>query len=141
MESSSGSHDGVERQAAGLAGEAREHMADGVESARDRVGTLQAQLADAMDSSANVLRRRAAAMAPAGAGTPNAGAGTMEAAMPPLAAQGELVATVLEGGATWLRENDLGDLEARLMEQIEQHPVRTLGIAAAIGFLVARRTN
>ena len=94
--------------------------------------TLQEQLADALDAGAGALRRRASA-APAADGATEA---------PPageLLQQGALAATLLEQGATWVRDADLGALEGRVVEQIEQHPMRTLAIAAAVGFLVGRR--
>lgn len=126
---------------ASTASDAQNAHGSGADSARSRTGTLQAQLADALDSGANVLRQRAASLAPAESGTATAGdaSGVVEQAIPRIAAQGELAATVMERGATWIRENDLSSLEGRVLGQLEQHPVRTLGIAAALGFLVAGR--
>jgi hypothetical protein len=59
----------------------------------------------------------------------------------PIAGRGEAAAALLEQSAMWLRENDLSDIEARVTGQLEAHPVRTLAIAAAVGFPVSRRGN
>jgi len=138
VQSTSTDH-GFRERASTAVGHVRERMAGAVDSTRARVGSLQAQLADAMDSSAHVLRERAASLSQADtAGRTTSGSGTVVDA-PQFVEQGELVAGVLEGGATWLRENDLGEMEARLMQQLRTHPARTLGVAAALGFLIARR--
>jgi hypothetical protein len=110
-------------------------QSDAGETMRAKTGNLQAQLADALDSGASAIRGKAAG------GTQ--GDGTSEAASAaaaPLGDTGEVVAIAMERGAIWLRENDLSDLESRLTNQLERHPVRTLAIAAGIGFLISRRS-
>ena len=121
----------------------REQAGNAVESVRGRAGNLKGQLADALESGAGVIRQRASALAPTsqgdGAEAGTSGGSAVEQAIPRIAAQGELAANVMERGAAWLRETDLSGLEGRILGQLEEHPVRTLGIAAALGFLVAGR--
>jgi ElaB/YqjD/DUF883 family membrane-anchored ribosome-binding protein len=134
MESSQSNAPGI----ANLADSAREKL----ETARAKTGNLQAQLADVLDSSASAIRRRAEGASPGGAQGAQ-GDGTSAAAIAdavPVPETGEAVASMMERSAMWLRENDLSDLENQLTHQLEQHPVRTLAIAAGIGFLISRRT-
>lgn len=108
---------------------------------RGRTGNLQAQLADALDSGAGVIRQRASSLSAAqGTGaTEGSATNVLERVTPQVLAQGELAAKVMERGAVWLRENDLSDVEGRLVGELKQNPLRTLGIAAVLGFLVAGR--
>jgi ElaB/YqjD/DUF883 family membrane-anchored ribosome-binding protein len=103
-----------------------------VETVRAKTGNMQAGLADLLDSSAQVIRSRAAA-------SESADGATGDTAAARLAQSGEATAALLERGAMWLRENDLSDLEGRLTAQLRENPGRTLLIAAAVGFLVSRR--
>jgi ElaB/YqjD/DUF883 family membrane-anchored ribosome-binding protein len=125
--------------ASNFADSAREKRGGAAETVRATTGNLQAQLADVLDSSASAIRSRAAGatVGAQGDGT-SAAAATVDAA--PSADTGEAVAAMMERGAMWLRENDLSDLEDQLTHQLEHHPVRTLAIAAGIGFLISRRT-
>lgn len=134
---------GLEGKVAHIASDARRTLSGAADSVRARTGNLQAQLADALESGAGALRERAASLGPTAQGDgAESGPGTgsvVDQALPRLAAQGELAAGLMERGAMWLRENDLSDLEGRVLGQLEEHPVRTLGIAMALGFLVAGR--
>jgi ElaB/YqjD/DUF883 family membrane-anchored ribosome-binding protein len=137
MESSETNRSPADR-ARDVADSAREKLSDAAETVRAKTGNLQAQLAGALDSSASALRSRAgsATASTQGDGTPAAAS----AAAAPLLDTSETVASMMERGAMWLRENDLSELETQLTDQLEQHPVRTLAIAAGIGFLISRRT-
>ena len=128
-------------QAGSIAGEARASVSSAVATVRGRAGNLQAQLADALDSGAGVIRKRAGSMSAAqpGDATPGAAANVLERVTPQVVAQGELAATAMERGATWLRETDLSEIEGRIVGELEKSPLRTLGIAAVLGFLVAGR--
>jgi ElaB/YqjD/DUF883 family membrane-anchored ribosome-binding protein len=117
---------------------ARDKLGGAAETVRAKTGNLQAQLADALDSSASAIRSRAAGATQSAQGDGTSAAATVDAA--PIADTGEAVASMMERGAMWLRENDLSDLEDQLTHQLEHHPVRTLAIAAGIGFLISRRT-
>jgi hypothetical protein len=88
-------------------------------------------VADWLDSSAQAIRSRGS----------SASDGTGDAAAERLAQTGETAAALLERSAMWLRENDLSDVEARLKTQLEEHPARTLLLAAGVGFLVSRRRS
>jgi hypothetical protein len=106
-----------------------------VETVRRKTGNLQAGLADLLDSSARSIRQRGATVGDA------AGGAIGDAAAERLTQSGEAAASVLEHGAIWLRENDLSDVEARVKGQLEQHPTRTLLVAAGVGFLLSRRRS
>ena len=128
-------------QALSTTGEGRTPVGSAVDSVRGRAGHLQAQLADALDSGASVIRERATSLSAAAHADASGGSTSpvIERFSPQVLAQGELAANVMERGATWLRENDFSDLEARLVSELKQNPMRTLGIAAVVGFLVAGR--
>jgi glycosyltransferase A (GT-A) superfamily protein (DUF2064 family) len=121
--------------AKGAAGELQEKVtekvSDAVEVVRGKTGNMQATVADWLDSSAQALRSRGS----------SASEGTGDAAAERLVQTGETAAALLERSAMWLRENDLSDVEARLKTQLEEHPARTLLLAAGVGFLVSRRRS
>jgi hypothetical protein len=104
-----------------------------VESVRGRTGNMQASIADLLESSAQVIRSRGARANDVAGGALGDGAAER------LARSGEVTAAVLERGAMWLRENDLSDVEARVTNQLREHPTRTLLVAAGIGYLLSRR--
>ncbi len=108
-------------------------LSDAIDTARAKTGSMQAGLADLLDSSAQVIRSRGVAASDA-AGT-TVGDGAAER----LAQSGETTAAVLERGAMWLRENDLSDVEARVTSHLKKNPTQSLLIAAGIGFLLSRR--
>lgn len=108
-------------------------ISDAMETARAKTGNMQAGLADLLDSSAQVIRKRGAAASDA------AGTAVGDGAAERLAQSGEATAAVLERGALWLRENDLSDVEARVTSHVKKNPTQTLLIAAGIGFLLSRR--
>ena len=108
-------------------------ISDAMETARVKTGNMQAGLADLLDSSAQVIRKRGAAASDA------AGSAVGDGAAERLAQSGEATAAVLERGALWLRENDLSDVEARVTSHVKKNPTQTLLIAAGVGFLLSRR--
>jgi ElaB/YqjD/DUF883 family membrane-anchored ribosome-binding protein len=135
---SSSATDGVAgaKAAAGeLQEKVTEKVSDAVEVVRGKTGNMQATVADWLDSSAQAIRSRGSSAADAADG----GAG--DAAVQQLAQTRERAAALLERSAMWLRENDLSDVEARLKTQLEEHPARTLLLAAGVGFLVSRRRS
>ena len=99
-----------------------------LEAVRGATGNAQATLADTLDAGATALRDRL--------GTPNAGGVRAR-----LGAAGGAVATRLESGALWLRENDITDLKELLGHQLENHPGRTALIALGIGVLIGRASK
>lgn len=108
-------------------------LSGAMETAREKAGSMQAGLADLLDSSAKVIRSRGVS-----AGQAAASAGGQDGAER-LAQSGEATAAVLERGAMWLRETDLSDVEARITSHVKKNPTQTLLIAAGIGFLLSRR--
>jgi ElaB/YqjD/DUF883 family membrane-anchored ribosome-binding protein len=100
---------------------------------RGKTGNMQAELADLLESSARVIRSRGTAA------SESAGVVVGDAAAERLVQSGEATAEVLERSAMWLRENDLSDIEARVTTELQEHPARTLLVAAGIGFLLSRR--
>jgi len=48
------------------------------------------------------------------------------------------VATRMERTAGWLRGGDLGDLGEAIVEQVQDHPTRTLLITLGVGYLLGR---
>jgi hypothetical protein len=119
--------------AADLRERVTERVSGAMDSVRARSGNMQAGLADLLESSAQAIRSRGPSAADAAGGAVGDGAAER------LVQTGEATADLLERGAMWLRENDLSDIEARVTNQLERHPARTLLVAAGIGFLLSRR--
>ena len=99
-----------------------------LEAVRGATGNAQATLADTLDAGASALRDRL--------GRPNEGGVRAR-----LGAAGDAVATQLESGALWLRENDITDLKELLGHQLANHPGRTALIALGIGVLIGRASK
>jgi|1185.fasta_scaffold29872_1 hypothetical protein len=102
-----------------------------LDTVRGVTGNVQATLADTLDAGASALRERF--------GT--SGASPNEGVRARLGAAGGAVATRLESGALWLRENDVSDLKELLGHQLEHHPGRTALIALGIGVLIGRSSK
>ena len=130
-----------------LASAAKARLSETTAAIRGKTGNLQARLADFLESTAEVVRRRAEdakSLTTDASDVDDTAIGSAlptvaERLVPQVAERGEAAAVLLEQSAMWLRENDLSDIEARVTAQLEAHPVRTLAIAAAVGFLVSRR--
>ena len=106
------------KSVAGQAVETVEERAEAVvDTVRGTTGNAQATLADAFDSSAQMVRERV----PGG--------------------PGEAVAGGLESAALWLRETDLSDPAAVLRQQLREHPGRTAALALVAGILIGRATT
>ena len=108
---------------------AMESAGSALETVRGVTGNAQATLADTLDAGASALRDRL--------GTPHNDSGIRAR----LGAAGGAVASRLESGALWLRENDVTDLRALLGHQLENHPGRTALIALGIGVLIGRASK
>ena len=128
---------GLQERLRSAGSDARESVSNLTEASRARTGNMQAQFADFLDNAAESLRKQSESMRPADSG-PDFG-GALSAVAPQIASSEAAVAGVLAGSASWLRENDLSDIEVRITEQVQEHPVRTLAIAAAVGFLISRK--
>jgi hypothetical protein len=149
-------------EASTVVGGVKEKVSGALTSARGAAGNMQTSLANALESGAAALRQRTAALGGGvavgseDAATPGLASGTAAdvgsaigraegqviAAVAPRAAEtGDVVASLMERGASWLREADLSELEGHITTQVKQYPVRTLAIAAGIGLLLARRRD
>jgi len=99
-----------------------------LEAVRGVTGNAQATLADTLDAGASALRERL--------GAPND-----SGVRGRLGAAGGAVASRLESGALWLRENDITDLRELLGHQLANHPGRTALMALGIGVLIGRASK
>ena len=133
METNAVAGDGPTGGAADLKERLTERVSGTVDTVRAKTGNMQAGLADLLESSAQAIRSRGVSAADSASGAVGDGAAER------VAQTGEATADVLERGAMWLRQNDLSDIEARVTRQLEEHPARTLLVAAGIGFLLSRR--
>jgi hypothetical protein len=116
-----------------VGGELKERAGGALETVHAQVGDLQATVADALDSGADVIRRRVIPRSrkPAVRGGARAR----------LTSAGEAVAGSLEQSAYWLRENDMGDLGAFLRQQLRDHPGRTALVALGLGIMIGRSSK
>ena len=103
-----------------------------LETVRGVTGNVQATLADTLEAGASGLRERLGTSER----SPNDSGVRAR-----LGAAGGAVATRLESGALWLRENDVTDLRELLEHQLEHHPGRTALIALGIGILIGRSSK
>ena len=106
--------------------------AGALEAVRGVTGNVQATLADTLDAGASALRDRLGASDR----LPND-----RGVRARLGAAGGAVANRLEGGALWLRENDITDLRELIGHQLERHPGRTALVALGIGILIGRSSK
>jgi hypothetical protein len=126
---------GEPTQSTGAGGSMRQPTAEQVREAREKSADFKSSLADKLEVGADQLRsktrqgaeRVAAASADLGA-----------AATQRLGNYSDTVATGMERTAGWLRRRDLGDIGDAIVEQVQEHPVRTLLVTLAIGFFVGR---
>ena len=126
---------GESAQSAGPGGPTRQTTTEPLRDAREKATDLKSSLADKLETSADQLRsktrqgaeRVAAASADLGA-----------AATQRLGDVSDTVASGMERTAGWLRRRDLGDIGDAIVDQVQEHPVRTLLVTLAIGYLVGR---
>ena len=120
-----------------LAGSAKDRLADVGATARERAGHLRTNLADALESSADKLRRRA------GEAGGQFGGATGSATVP-LADEEHMgqVAGKVAGGmdatAEWIRDIDVEGMKLGIERQVKEHPGRTLLIAIGLGYLIGK---
>jgi hypothetical protein len=122
-------------QPTGTSGPARQSTTEPLRDVREKAADLKSSLADKLETGADRLRSRtrqgaervAAASADLGA-----------AATQRLGNYSDTVATGMERTAGWLRRRELGDIGDAIVEQVQEHPVRTLLVTLAVGYLVGR---
>jgi hypothetical protein len=130
---------GMADRARDIAGVTREKLVDVGNTVRDRAGTLKDSLADALESGADKLRSRGAAVTP-GSPTLAGETGTTNIATADGRAVdvSQKVATGMQATADWLRETDLDGLKTSVERQVKEHPGRTLLIAVGLGYLLGK---
>ena len=127
---STGAAEGVGDRARELAGGARERLADGASTLRERASGAKNSLADMLEAGANRLNNQ-------GGSTQLSGSSTGA-----LASDGgnrlAAVAGGLQGSADWLREADIDGMRQGVENQVRTNPGRTLLIAAGLGYLLGK---
>jgi hypothetical protein len=126
---------GGEPTQSAASGSMRQPATEPLREVRDKATDFKSSLADKLEIGADQLRsktrqgaeRVAAASADLGA-----------AATQRLGNYSDTVATGMERTAGWLRRRDLGDIGDAIVEQVQEHPVRTLLVTLAIGYFVGR---
>jgi ElaB/YqjD/DUF883 family membrane-anchored ribosome-binding protein len=133
----SGDQGGLADRAKNIAGSAGERLADVGSTVKERAGTLKNSLADALESSAEKLRKRSAAGAQvAGASGTGSSVGVIEDSR--VAGATNQLAGGLQASADWLREADLDGLKSGMERQVKEHPGRTLAVAVGLGYLLGK---
>jgi ElaB/YqjD/DUF883 family membrane-anchored ribosome-binding protein len=126
---------GLTDRARDIAGDAGDKLADVGTSMRDRAGTLKHTIADALESSAERLRRQGSGATLAGATAGTADTVTEGGALTQTSQQ---LAGGLQGAADWIRDADLDGLKAGIEKQVKEHPGRSLAIAIGVGYLLGK---
>ncbi len=126
---------GMKDRARDLAGNAQEKLADVGSTMRERAGNLKDSLADALETGADRLRQRGQGGQLAG----STGTGGMAVTGDGRVGQvTDRVAGGMDATADWLRDADLDGLRTSIEQQVKDHPVRTLLIAAGLGYLLGK---
>ena len=128
---------GIADRARNIAGSAQEKLADVGSSVRERAGTMKNSLADALSSGADRLRQRGTSSPAPLAGATDAGSVAVEADGRTTQVTNK-VAGGMDATADWLREADLAGLRTSIEGQVQEHPGRTLLIAAGLGYLLGK---
>jgi ElaB/YqjD/DUF883 family membrane-anchored ribosome-binding protein len=129
---------------AGMADDARSRVQEGAAGGRqtspagqvrDKATEIKTTVADKLESGADRLRQRTREGAQrVASATAEAGA----AATQRLEDYSDTVATRMERTAGWLRRGEIGDLGDTIVQQVQEHPARSLLIAASVGYLLGR---
>jgi hypothetical protein len=102
---------------------------------REKAAELKTTLADKLEAGADTLRYRTRDGAEyVAARSADIGA----AATQRLGHYSDTVASGMERTAGWLRRGDLGDVGDVIVEQVQEHPARTLLITLGVGYLIGR---
>lgn len=110
----------------------KEAVNERVGQAHDKANELKASVADKLESGADALRQRTRE------GTRRVAAATAEAgtaATQRIEGYTDSVATRMERTAGWLRRGDISD---SIVQQVQEHPARSLVIAVGVGYLLGR---
>ena len=131
-----GAQGGAESIQAGSAANApRSSQTEHMRQARDKINDTKSNIADKLETGAGTLRSRTRE------GAERVAAATSDlgtAATQRLQNYSDTVATRMERTAGWLRRRDAGDFTDNIVQQVQDHPVRTLLIAVGVGYLLGR---
>ena len=106
-------------------------------SVRDRAGNFKHTIADALESSAERLRRQANGGGQLAGATAGGAADTI-ADDSRIAQTSNQLAGGLQGAADWIRDADLDGLKTGIERQVKEHPGRSLAIAIGVGYLLGK---
>jgi ElaB/YqjD/DUF883 family membrane-anchored ribosome-binding protein len=126
---------GIADRARGVAGTAKEKLSNVGSTVREQAGTAKDKLADALESGADKLRRRAGASDLAAETGSTSVAVTGDNRMNQVS---DKVATGMQRSADWLRDADLDSMREGVERQVKEHPGRTLLIAVGLGYLLGK---
>jgi hypothetical protein len=102
---------------------------------REKAADLKATLADKLEAGADTLRYRTRDGAEyVAARSADIGA----AATQRIGHYSDSVASGMDRTAGWLRRGDLGDVGDIIVQQVQEHPTRTLLITLGVGYLIGR---
>ena len=131
-----GTDTGIGERARGVAGTAKEKLANVGSTVREQAGTAKDKLADALESGADKLRQRTAGGSQQFAGeTGGTGVAVSDTRVNQVS---EKVAGGMQATADWLRDADLDSMRAGVERQVKEHPGRTLLIAVGLGYLLGK---
>lgn len=131
-----GTETGIADRARGVAGSAKEKLANVGSTVREQAGTAKDKLADALESGADKLRQRAGSGTQQLAGeTGSTGLAVSDNRVNQVS---EKVAGGMQATADWLRDADLDSMRSGVERQVKEHPGRTLLIAVGLGYLLGK---
>ena len=119
-------------------GEAGSNLADVGSSVRDRAGNFKDTIADALESSAEKLRRQGSGGGQIAGASATGGSEGMIADDSRIAQTSNQLAGGLQGAADWIRDADLDGLKSGIEKQVKEHPGRSLAIAIGVGYLLGK---
>jgi hypothetical protein len=120
-----------------IAGSAKDRLADVGANARERATHLRSNLADALESSADKLRRRAGE----GGGQLSGAVGSTTIPLADEERMGQVAGKVaggMDATAEWIRDLDVEGMKHGIERQVKEHPGRTLLIAIGLGYLIGK---
>lgn len=133
-----GDAQGFTDRARDIAGGTGDKLADVGSSLRDRAGNLKHTIADALESSAEKLRKQGAGGGQMAGAAATGGSADMVTDGSALTQTSNQLAGGLQGAADWIRDADLDGLKAGIEKQVKEHPGRSLAIAIGVGYLLGK---
>jgi hypothetical protein len=128
---------GIADRARGVAGNAKDKLANVGSTVREQAGSAKDKLADALESGADKLRQRAGSGTQQFAGETGS-TGVAVSGDNRVNQVSEKVAGGMQATADWLRDADLDSMRTGVERQVKEHPGRTLLIAVGLGYLLGK---